>query len=242
MDLGITGFKKHIIALNRLAAIAILPGTQELSPTIAQILQERKPKQSILLNYRKINNSSFIGLLDTHINTSAHKEVPINPTNIHTQQTLPIYTTPKPQPRSATHHRHPITNNLIRGPPPLHTDPHTNNGHPNQSSVLDTPNLEPQTSPASSIITTEPRTEIKGHAKVPTPSFLDKITPQYTESNARPRKRTAHDNISRTELPQTQHPSPQRWKGLHLHHKPKPRAHNATHKGHPTNYKGTTTL
>jgi hypothetical protein len=30
--------KKHIIALNRLAAIANLPGTQELSPTsIAQI-------------------------------------------------------------------------------------------------------------------------------------------------------------------------------------------------------------
>jgi hypothetical protein len=71
MDLGITGFhdptlanekyivsgkqltrvsKKHIIALNRLAAIANLPGTQELSPTsIAQILQERNPKQSILL-------------------------------------------------------------------------------------------------------------------------------------------------------------------------------------------------
>jgi hypothetical protein len=53
MDLGITGFhdhtsaieksgkqlKKHIIALNRLAAIANLPGTQELSPTsIAQTL------------------------------------------------------------------------------------------------------------------------------------------------------------------------------------------------------------
>ena len=34
---------------------------------------------------------------------------------------------------------------------------------------------------------------------------LEEITPQYTESNARPRKRTAHGNISRTELPQTQH-------------------------------------
>ena len=34
-------FKKQIIALNRLAAIASLPGTQELSPTsIVQILQE----------------------------------------------------------------------------------------------------------------------------------------------------------------------------------------------------------
>jgi len=156
-------YKKHIIALNRLAAIANLPGTQELSPTsIAQILQERNSKQSVLLNYRKINNSSFTDLLDTHINTSALKEVPPNPANIQTQQTLPIYTTPPPppQPRSATHHRHPITNNIIRGPPPLHTGPPTNNGHPYQSSVLDTPNLEPQTSPASSIITTKPRTEI----------------------------------------------------------------------------------
>jgi hypothetical protein len=90
MDLGITGFhdltsankkyivsgkqfrnkytrvfKKHIIALNRRAALANLPGTQELSPTsIAQILQEKNSEQPILLNYRKINN--FTGLLDTH--------------------------------------------------------------------------------------------------------------------------------------------------------------------------------
>ena len=71
-----------------LAAIANLPGTQELSPTsIAQILQERNPEQSVLLNYRKINNSSFTGLLDTHINTSAHEEVPPNPANTQTQQT-----------------------------------------------------------------------------------------------------------------------------------------------------------
>ena len=57
--------KKHIIALNRLAAIANMPGTQELSPTsIAQILQEKNSEQPILLNYRKINNST--GLLDTH--------------------------------------------------------------------------------------------------------------------------------------------------------------------------------
>jgi len=232
MDLGITGFhdltsanekyivsgeqlrnkftrvfKKHFIALNRLAAIAKLPGTQELSPTsIAQIFQERNSEQFILLNYRKINKSSFTGLLDTHINTSAHEEVPPNPANTQTQQTLPIYTTPAPQPRSATHHRHPITNNLIRGPPPLHTDPSTSNGHPNQSSVFDTPNIEPQTSPASSIITTGLQTETQGHValNVPTP-FLEEINPQYTESSARPRKRTAHGNISRTELPQTQH-------------------------------------
>jgi len=206
-------FKRHIIALNRLAAIANLPGTQELSPTsIAQILQERNSEQSILLNYRKINNSSFTGLLDTHINTSAHGEVPPNPANTQTQQTLPIYTTPTPQPRSATHHRHPISNNLIRGPPPTHTDPSTtSNGHPNvnQSSVFDTPNLEPQTSPASSIITTEPQTETQGNValNVPTPSSLEEINPQCTESNARPRKRTTHGNISRIELPQTQHSS-----------------------------------
>jgi hypothetical protein len=131
--------------------------------------------------------------------------VPPNPTNTQTQQTLPIYTTPAPQPRSATHHRHPITNNLIRGPPPTHTDPSTSNGHPNQSSVFDTPNLEPQTFPASSIITTEPLTDTQGHDNVPTPLFIEEITPQCTESNARPRKRTAHGNISRTELPQTRH-------------------------------------
>jgi hypothetical protein len=40
-------FKKHIIALNKLAAIANLPGTEQLSPTTyAQILQERNPVQS----------------------------------------------------------------------------------------------------------------------------------------------------------------------------------------------------
>jgi hypothetical protein len=184
-------FKKHIIALNRLAAIANLPGTQELSPaSISQILQERNPKQSILLNYRKINNYSFTGLLDSHINnTSAHKEVPPNSANTQTQQTLPIYTTPTSQPRSATHYRHPITNILIRGPPPTHTDPSTtSNGHPNinQSSVFDTPNLEPQTSPDSSIITTKPQTETQGHValNVPTPSSLEEINPQCTESNA----------------------------------------------------------
>jgi len=130
--------------------------------------------------------------------------VPPNPANTQTQQTLPIYTTPPPQPRSATHHRHPITNNLIRGPPPTHTDPSTRNGHPNQSSTFNTTNLEPQTSPASSIITTEPRTEAQGHVNVPTPSFLEEISHQCTESNAQPRKCTAHGNISRTELPQIQ--------------------------------------
>jgi len=118
---------------------------------------------------------------------------------------LPIYTTPPPQPRSATHHRHPITINSIRGPPPTHTDPSASNGHSNESSVFDTPNLEPKTSPASSIFTTEPQTETQGHVNIPTPSYLEEITPQCAESNAQPRKRTAHGNISRTGLPQTQH-------------------------------------
>jgi hypothetical protein len=115
MDLGITGFhdltsanekyivsekqlknkytrvfKKHIKALNRLAANANLPETQELSPTsIAQILQERNPKQSILHNYCKINNSSFTGLLSrhTHEHIGSRRGAPKsrkhpNPTNI----------------------------------------------------------------------------------------------------------------------------------------------------------------
>jgi hypothetical protein len=57
------------------------------------------------------------------------------------------------------------------------------------------------------IITTEPQTETQGHValNVPTPSSLEEMYPQYTEINARPRKRTTHGNISRIELPQTQH-------------------------------------
>jgi len=238
MDLGITGFhyltsanekyivsgrqlrnkytrvfNKHIIALNRLAAIANLPGTQELSPTsIAQILQERNSEHSILHNYCKINNSSFTGLLDTHINTSAHEEMPPNPTITQTQQTLPIYTTPAPQPRSATHHRHPITNNFIRGPPPTHTDPSTCNGHPNRSSVFDTPNLKPQTSPASSIITTKAQTETQGHAalNVPTLSFLKEITPNVQNSMLDPGNAQHMATYPALSFPKHNTPSPQR--------------------------------
>jgi len=132
--------------------------------------------------------------------------MPPNPANTQAQQILPIYTTPPPQPRSATHHRHPITNNLIRGPPPTHTDPSTSNGHPNQSSVFDThTKLRAANIPCLLYTTTEPQTETQGHVNVPTPSFLEEITPQCTEPNARPRKRAAHGNISRTELPHTQH-------------------------------------
>jgi len=72
---------------------------------------------------------------------------------------------------------------------------------------LDTPNLEPQTSPASSIITTKPQTETQGHValNITTLLSLEEINYQCTKSNARPRKRTAHGNISRIKLPQTQH-------------------------------------
>ena len=66
---------------------------------------------------------------------------------------------------------------------------------------------------------------------------LEEITPQYTESNARPRKRTAHGNISRTELPQTQHSLDTTVEGPPPYHERKPRAHNATHKGYPTKQK-----
>jgi len=132
--------------------------------------------------------------------------MPPNPANTQTQQTLPSYTTPPPQPRSAIHYRHPITNNLIRGPPPTHTDPSTSNGHSNHSSVFDTSNLESQTSPASKI-TTEPQTESQGHValNVPTPSFLEEITPQCFRIQCSTQVSTAHGNISHTELPQTQH-------------------------------------
>jgi len=178
---------------------------------------------------------------------SAHEEVPPNHANIQTQQTLPIYTTPPPQPRSATHHRHPITNNLIKGPPPTHTDPSTSNGHPNRSSVFDTPNLEPQTSPASSNITTEPRTEIQGHANVPTPTYLHlhfqrKLPPNVQNPMLDPGNAQHMTTYPSLSFPKHNTPSPQRWKGLHPHHERKPRAHNATHKEYPTKHKGTTTL
>ena len=42
------------------------------------------------------------------------------------------------------------------------------------------------------------------HSTYPHHHFEKKL-PHYTESNARPRKRTAHGNISLIELPQTQH-------------------------------------
>jgi hypothetical protein len=68
--------KKHIVALNRLAAIANMPETQELSTaaSITQFLLDINTSQNTLLVHRKIRNSSFTGLriLDTYINTLAH--------------------------------------------------------------------------------------------------------------------------------------------------------------------------
>jgi len=84
--------------------------------------------------------------------------------------------TPHPRHSLAQQHTTGISNK-IRGPPPTHTDPSTSNGHPNQSSVFGTPNLEPQTSPASSIITTKPQTKTQGGValNVPTPLILEEI-------------------------------------------------------------------
>jgi len=167
--------------------------------------------------------------------------VPPNPANT---QTLPIYITPAPQPRSATHHRHPTTNNLIRGPSPIHTDPSTCNGHPNHSSVFDIPNLEPQTSPASSIIATEPQTETQGHValNVPTLHFKKKLPPNIQNPMLDPGNAQHMATYPALSFPKHNTPSPQRCKGLNLHHERKLCAHNATHKGYPTNQKGTTTL
>jgi hypothetical protein len=91
---------------------------------------------------------------------------------------------------------------------------------------------------------TEPQTGTQGHAalNVPTPSLLEEITPQCTESNARPMKRTAHGNRSRTELSQTQNSLATTVEGPPLSPQTEPRAHNATHKGYPTKQKITTTL
>ena len=199
MDLGIIGFhdltsgnekqihsrfQKAHHSPNRLAAIANKPGTQELSPTsIAQIIQERNPKQSILLIYRKISNSSFTGLLDTHITHRLLKRCPR------------ISQTPKPNKicPSTQHPHHSHAQQHTIGTPLQTTELEAHHLYTQiHQQVMDTPtnplfltsNLEPQTSPASSITTTEPQTETQGHVNVPTPSFLEKFTPQCTESNA----------------------------------------------------------
>ena len=133
--------KKHIIALNRLAAIANLPGTQELSPTsIAQIIQERNPKQSILL---QLLQDEQLLLHRSPRHTLTHRFSKRCPQI--SQKPKPNTLCPSTQhphhSHAQQHTRHSITNNLIRGPPPTNTDPSTSNGHPNQSSVFDTPNI-----------------------------------------------------------------------------------------------------
>ena len=66
-------FKKHIVALSRLAAIANMPETEDLSiVSVTQLLQDRNTSQNTLLVHRKIRNLSFTGLLNTQINTLAH--------------------------------------------------------------------------------------------------------------------------------------------------------------------------
>ena len=80
-----TPVKKHIVALKRLVAIANIPEIEELSTaSITQLLQDRNTSQNTLLVHRKIRNSSFTGLLDTHINTLAHHD-DMPPNSVDTQ-------------------------------------------------------------------------------------------------------------------------------------------------------------
>ena len=101
-----------------------MPETEELSTaSITQLLQDRNTSQNTLLVHRTTRNISFTGLLDTHIITLAHHDdVPPDFADTQPQQSVPTHTTPAPQPQSATHNRHPNTNNLIKRPPPTHTD------------------------------------------------------------------------------------------------------------------------
>jgi hypothetical protein len=117
--------------------------------------------QNILLIYRKKNNSSFTGLLDTH-NLSAHAEMTPNPTHTQAQHTDLAHTTPTPRHRSAAHYRHPITNNLIRRPPSTHRLT-AGNEHTTQTSVPE-PCSEPQTSPTPAILIAETLSEIQERA------------------------------------------------------------------------------
>jgi hypothetical protein len=101
-----------------------MPETEELSTAfITQLFQDRDTSQNTLLAHRKIKNSSFTGLLDTHINTLAHHDVPTDSagtqhqqsvptdsTGTQPQQSVPTHATPATQSRSATHYRHPNTN------------------------------------------------------------------------------------------------------------------------------------
>ena len=132
------------------------------------------------LNYRKINNSSFTGLLDSHINTSAHEEVPPDPQTLkpiklcpytqhplHSHAQLHTKGTPLQTTFSEAHHLHNVS---------------INRWTPQPIPFFDTPYLELQTSPASPIITVEPQTGTQGHIalNVTTPSLLEDISPQCT--------------------------------------------------------------
>jgi hypothetical protein len=71
-------FKKYNVAFSRLAAIANMPETEELSTaSITQLLQGTITSQNTLLVRHKTRNSSFTGLLDTHtITLTYHDDVP----------------------------------------------------------------------------------------------------------------------------------------------------------------------
>jgi len=115
---------------------------------------------------------------------------------------------------------------------------------------MDTPTnplfLTHQTSPASSIITAEFQTGTQGHValNIPTPSLLAirSYPPNVQNPMLDPENAQHMATDPAMSFPKRNTPSPQLWKGLHLHHERKPRAHNATHKGYPTKQKGTTTL
>jgi len=116
-----------------------MPETEKLSTaSITQLLQDRNTSQNTLLVHRKIRYPSFTELLDKRINILAHHDdAPPDFTNTQPQQSVPTHATPATQPRSAIHHRHPIINNLIRRPPPTHTDLPADTRQFNQTSVFE---------------------------------------------------------------------------------------------------------
>jgi len=120
------------------------------------------------------------------------------------QQSVPTHATPATQPRSATHYRHPITNNLIRRPPPTLTDLLTDTRQFNQTPFCVWILLEPHTSLFRATIAAVCLSELQRRAtqNALTPSSIQTFPP---DANARPRKRTACNNIPHTGPSQTQH-------------------------------------
>ena len=117
-------YKKHIIAINRLAELINLPSTEDLTAErISSILSRKEPLFHTLPCTRKINNPAFSEIWDSNFlvvpaqNTS---------TNHNTQSHPPtaFHPVPAPQPRSNSHVTHPITRNRVsRVNPPASHDP-----------------------------------------------------------------------------------------------------------------------